>query len=106
MGGAGAVWRHGSGWPRAIGVAVLAAALFAEGFVFGAPRLVHLDQLGTIRARSLFAARDARRLVLPWFLLRRGERFRGYAATAGLGGRRRAGDRAGDAVLRSLADRF
>ena len=39
MGGAGAVWRYGHGWPRAIGVALLAAALIAEGVVFGGPRL-------------------------------------------------------------------
>ncbi len=31
MGGAGAIWRHGHGWPRAIGVAVLAAALVGGG---------------------------------------------------------------------------
>ena len=31
MGGAGAVWRHASGRPRAVAVAVLAAALIAEG---------------------------------------------------------------------------
>src|SRR4029077_16943450 len=31
LGGAGAVWRYGTGWPRAIGVALLAAALVGEG---------------------------------------------------------------------------
>ena len=35
---AGATWRHGHGLARSIAVAVLAAALIAEGVVFGAPR--------------------------------------------------------------------
>src|SRR4249919_1081272 len=45
VGGSGAVWRHGSGRPRATAVAVLAAALIAEGVVFGVTRLVHVDRL-------------------------------------------------------------
>ena len=31
MGFAGATWRHGHGWPRGIAVAILGAALIAEG---------------------------------------------------------------------------
>ena len=46
MGGAGAAWRHGNGWLRATGVALLAAGLLAEGIAFGLGRLVHLDKLG------------------------------------------------------------
>ena len=32
---AGGTWRHGHGWPRAISVALLAAALIGEGVYFG-----------------------------------------------------------------------
>src|SRR4029077_14506825 len=38
---AGATWRHGHGRPRSIAVAVLSAALIAEGVVFGANRWAH-----------------------------------------------------------------
>ena len=106
MGGAGAVWRHGAGWPRAIGVALLASALFAEGFVFGAPRLIHLDQLAADPGALLFAAEMILGLVLPWFLLRREERLRGYAALAGLAVVAALAIGPVTTVVRGLADRF
>ena len=81
MGGAGAVWRHGAGWPRAVGVAVLSATLVGEGLVFGAPRLIHVDQLVHDPGAFLFLAEMLIGLALPFVLLRRGERLRGYAAT-------------------------
>ena len=68
MGGAGSVWRYGQGWPRAIGVGILAAALIAEGLVFGAGRLVHVDQLGTDPGAFLLAVEivlGARTAVAP-----------------------------------------
>ena len=74
MGGAGAVWRHGAGWPRAIGVgAARVRALRRRASSFGAPRLVHLDQLAhgpgrvcSSASRSSWASR------CRWLLLRRG----------------------------------
>ena len=83
MGGAGAVWRHGTGWPRALAVALLAAALFAEGFVFGAPRLIHLDQLGNDPGALLFGAEMLLGLALPGSSCAADERLRGYAGMAG-----------------------
>ena len=85
LGGAGAVWRHGTGWPRAIGVALLSAALVGEGIVFGGPRLVHLDQVAVDPGMLLFLAEIVIGLALPFLLLRRGERMRGYLATIVLG---------------------
>ena len=81
MGGAGAVWRHGAGWPRAIGVALLASALFAEGFVFGAPRLIHVDQIHVDPGALLFGAEMILGLALPWLLL--GARARARLRGAG-----------------------
>ena len=106
MGGAGAVWRHGAGWPRAIGVAVLASALFAEGFVFGAPRLVHVDRLVYDPVAFLFAAEMILALALPWLLLRPGERARGYLATAAMAVIAALAIGPVTTILRALADRF
>lgn len=106
MGGAGAVWRHGAGWPRAIGVAVLASALFAEGFVFGGPRLIHVDELVYDPGAFLFAAEMILAAVLPWILLRPGERLRGYLATAVLAVMAALAIGPVTTIIRSLADRF
>lgn len=106
MGGAGAVWRHGAGWPRALGVAVLTSALVAEGFVFGAPRLVHVDQLAYDPGAFLFAAEMILAAVLPWILLRRGERLRGYVATAVLAVIAASAIGPVTTIIRVLADRF
>jgi hypothetical protein len=106
MGAAGAAWRHGAGWPRAISVAVFASALFAEGFVFGAPRLVHPEQIKVDPGALLFAAEMILGLLLPWFLLRRDERVRGYAALAGLAVVAALAIGPVTTLLRGLADRF
>jgi hypothetical protein len=106
MGGAGAVWRHGTGWPRAVGVALFASALFAEGFVFGGPRLLRVDQIAVDPGALLFAGEMILGLALPWVLLRRDERVRGYAALAGLAVLAALAIGPVTTVLRGLADRF
>jgi uncharacterized protein DUF6518 len=106
MGGAGSVWRYGHGWPRAIGVATLAAALIGEGLVFGAGRFARVDHLGTDPGAFLFAAEVALGLVLPWLLLRRGERLRGYVATVGLAAIAVVAIGPITTLVRALADRF
>lgn len=106
MGGAGSVWRYGQGWPRAIGVGILAAALIGEGFVFGAGRLIHVDQLSTDPGAILLAVEIVLGLALPWLLLRRGERLRGYVATAVLTVVAAAAIGPVTALIRALADRF
>jgi len=106
LGGAGALWRYGTGWPRAIGVAILAAALIGEGLVFGGPRLIHVDQLGTDPGALLFAAEAILGAALPALLLRRGERLRGYLATAGLAVAAALAITPVTTLIRELADRF
>jgi hypothetical protein len=106
LGGSGAVWRHGTGWPRAIGVAVLAAALVGEGVVFGGSRLVHVDQLGTDPGAFLFLAEILIGLLLPLVLLRGQERLRGYAATIALAVIAGAAIGPITALIRGIADRF
>ena len=105
MGGAGATWRHGHGWPRAFAVAVLSAALLAEGVMFGLGRLVHVDQLLDRPRRPAVRHRDplgppCRRCSCPR-----------ASACAGISRRsrsawRRDRDRSGHAALRGIADRF
>jgi hypothetical protein len=106
MGGAGSVWRYGHGWPRAIGVAILAAALIGEGLVFGAGRFAPVAQLGTDPGTLLFAAEVALGLVLPWLLLRPDERLRGYLATVGLAAVAVVAIGPITNLVRALADRF
>jgi hypothetical protein len=106
MGGAGSVWRYGSGWPRAIGVGILAAALIGEGLVFGGSRLLHVDQLGTDPGAILFAVEIALGLILPWLLLRQGERLRGYVATLVMAVIAVMAIGPVTALVRGLADRF
>lgn len=105
MGGAGAVWRYGTGWPRVIGVALLAAALIGEGIAFGGDRLSRLDPVGDPGA-FLFAMEIVIGLMLPFLLLRAGERVRGYVATIVL--TVIAGIAIGPvtALIRGLADTF
>jgi len=81
---AGATWRWGRGWPRAIAVGLLAAALIGEGASFGAGRLAHLDQAIQDPGAVVLAAEIVLGAVLPWVLLPRGERLRGYLATIAL----------------------
>jgi hypothetical protein len=106
LGGAGAVWRHASGRPRAVAVAVLAAALIAEGVVFGVTRLVHIDQLGNDPGALLYAAEIAIGAALPAILLRSGERASGYAVTAGFAILAAVAIGPVTSILRNLADRF
>jgi len=103
---AGATWRHGHGWPRAIAVAVLAASLIAEGLVFGAGRWQHIDQLMYDPGALILAAEASLGLLLPAVLLRRGERLRGYLATAALAVLAALAIGPVTAALRTLADRF
>ncbi len=106
MGAAGATWRHGRGWPRAIAVALLASALLAEGVAFGGSRWVAwvgpADDPGAI----LFAAEAAVGIVLPALLLDRGERLRGYLALAALAALGLVAIGPVIDLVRGLADRF
>jgi hypothetical protein len=83
MGGAGAVWRYGTGWPRALGVAVLAAALIGEAVVFGGTRVARLEPVAD-PGSLLYLVEFVVGLALPFLLLRADERLRGYVATVGL----------------------
>ena len=95
MGGAGAVWRHGDGWPRAIGVALLAAALFAEGVRRSGRRGWSTSTSSATDPGALLFARRDRCSASPCraMLLRRGERLRGYVAMGALAVVAGAGDR-------------
>ena len=106
LGGSGAVWRHGTGWPRAIGVAVLAAALVGEGVVFGGSRLVRVDQLGNDPGAVLFLVEIVIGLLLPLVLLHGQERVRGYVATIALAVIAGAAIGPVTAIIRGIADRF
>jgi hypothetical protein len=106
MGAAGAIWRHGRGWPRAIAVALLAATLIAEGIAFGGGRFADLDRLTADPGALLFGAEVVLGALLPWLLLASGERLKGYAATVVLAvvGGLAIGPVTG--FIRGLADRF
>ena len=106
FGVAGSAWRHGSGWPRAIGVAALSAALIAEGLVFGAQRLVHIGELAYDPGAIILAVEIGVGLALPWLLLRRGERRAGYAAVLVLAVVAAVAIGPLTSMLRGLADRF
>jgi hypothetical protein len=106
FGVAGSAWRHGHGWGRAIGVAALSAALIAEGFVFGAQRLVHIGQLPSDPGAVVLAVEAAIGVALPWLLLRRVERRAGYAAVLVLAVVAAVSIGPLTSMLRGLADRF
>ena len=74
FGAAGGAWRHWQGTGRALAVAVLAASLIAEGIVFGRLRF---GDIGV----TLLLIEVGIGLVVPFALLRRGERLIGYVAT-------------------------
>jgi len=103
---AGATWRRGRGWPRALAVALLAAALIGEGASFGAGRLAHLDQAIQDPGAVVLAAEVLLGAVLPWVLLPRGERFRGYLATIALAVVAVTAIGPVVAFIRGVADRF
>lgn len=106
MGLAGAVWRRSQGWWRAAAVGLLAGGLAAEGLVFGVPRLVHLDQLATDPGAFLLAFEIVLGALLPFVLLRRGERVRGYVAAIALTAAAAVAIGPAIALLRTLADTF
>jgi hypothetical protein len=58
--------------------------LIGEGASFGAGRLAHLDQAIQDPGAVVLAAEIVLGAVLPWVLLPRGERLRGYLATIAL----------------------
>jgi hypothetical protein len=106
MGLAGGTWRHATGWPRALAVSVLAAALIAEGVMFGAGRLARVDELGTDPGALLLGLEIVLGAVLPLVLLPRSERLRGYLATAGLAVAGALAIGPVSTLIRAVADRF
>ena len=106
LGMAGATWRHATGWPRAIGVAILAAGLIAEGVMFGAGRLARLDQLSVDPGALLLGAEIVIGASLPWLLLPPAERLRGYVATGGLAVAGALAIGPLSSLIRAVADRF
>ena len=106
LGAAGATWRHGRGWPRAISVALLAAVLVAEGMAFGGARLLPWDHVADDPGAILLAVEALIGLILPAILLRRGERLRGYASLAALAAGALLAITPVVGLVRALADRF
>jgi len=106
LGAAGAVWRHRAGLVRGIAVACLAAPLIAEGVVFGGPRFLQGRALTTDPTPILLAVEILVGILGPFVLLRRGERWAGYAATvvASVASALAIGPVIG--VIRSIANRF
>ncbi len=88
LGLAGSAWRHRTGWPRSLGIAVPAGLLIAEGLVLGAQ--VPNDP----PARALLAVEALVGLLLPAFLVSgarwRAHRLRGDRRRGGRGDRRAA----------------
>jgi hypothetical protein len=97
-GAAGGAWRHWSGWPRLIAVAVLSAALMAEGIVFGLR--VGDASLVLLTAEAVIGA------LLPLLLLRPGERVGGYLATLVLAVAGGLAIGPFTTLIRGIADRF
>jgi hypothetical protein len=109
LGLAGAVWRHGHGWPRAAAVALLAAALIAEGVAFGATSWASFAANGGLAddpGALILAAEALVGLALPAVLLSAGERIRGYVVTGGLAVAAAVAIGPATTVIRALADRF
>ena len=105
LGAAGGAWRHSTGWPRALGVGLLAAALIGEGIVFAGGRLARFDPV--VDPGSLILAVEiVIGSVLPFVLLRPGERARGYLATVGLAAIAAAAIGPVTTVVRGIADTF
>ena len=106
MGAAGAIWRGGRGWPRAISIALLAAVLVAEGVAFGGPSLLAWDRLARDPGVLLLAVEASIGLMLPALCLARRERPKGYVSLAAIAtaGVIAIGPVVG--LVRGLADRF
>ena len=101
LGLAGSAWRHRTGWPRSLGIAVPAGLLIAEGLVLGAQ--VPNDP----PARALLAVEALVGLLLPAFLVS-GARWRviAYAGTAAVAGAAIVGMLIVLPALRTAADTF
>ncbi|HEU0244551.1 MAG TPA: DUF6518 family protein [Candidatus Limnocylindrales bacterium] len=101
LGLAGSAWRHRTGWPRSLGVAVPSGLLIAEGLLLGAQ--VPNDP----PARTLLAIEAIVGLALP-VLLVRGARWRAiaYAGTVVVAGAAIAGLLTVLPALRAAADTF
>jgi hypothetical protein len=106
LGAAGATWRHGRGWPRAISASLLAAAFVAEGIAFGSARLLPWDDLAGDPGAVLLAVEALVGLALPAILLGRGERLRGYASLAAISAVALVAIRPVVELVRALADQF
>jgi hypothetical protein len=106
LGAAGATWRHGRGWPRAISASLLAAAFVAEGIAFGSARLLPWDDLAGDPGAVFLVVEALVGLVLPAILLRRGERLRGYASLGALAAGALLAITPVVGLVRALADRF
>lgn len=102
----GGTWRHAMVGPRAISVALLAAAWIGEGVYFGAGRHARLDALITDPGALVLAAEVALGVALPWLLLGRGDRLRGYIATFALAAVAVAAIGPVVTFSRGIADRF
>ena len=105
MGLAGGVWRHGTGPVRSVAVATLAAGLLAESVVTGWGRFLSLDRPISPEVLGL-AVELAIGLLLPYLLLRRGERLAAYMALVPLGLAGLVVMDPGITALRSIADTF
>jgi hypothetical protein len=106
MGGAGATWRYGHGWLRASAVALLAGTLIAEGIAFGGGRISAVQDPLVHPEAFVLVVEVALGVVLPWLLLARSERAKGYLATVALAiiGARAIGPVT--EIIRDVADRF
>lgn len=106
LGLAGGVWSHGAGVARAVAVAAFAAALVAEGVVFGGPRL--LDGSDVLRDPRAFVLllEVVLGVALPWAILRPSERRPSYLALVLLAGVASVAIDPLIAMLRAIADRF
>ncbi|HSW43347.1 MAG TPA: DUF6518 family protein [Patescibacteria group bacterium] len=105
MGAAGATWRHGRGWPRAVSVSLLAAALVAESVGLGAPYLL-AKGLAVDPSTIFIAAMALLGLLLPALLLGRGERLRGYVSLGAIAAAALLAIRPTFDLVREFADRF
>lgn len=106
LGAAGATWRHSHGWPRALGVAALAAPLIAEAVVYGSPRLAAWVGIDVDPGVVVLVIEAVIGLALPAVLLARGERLPGYVFTTGLAVAGAVAIGPVTDFLRGLADRF
>ena len=99
FGAAGGAWRHWQGTGRALAVAVLAASLIAEGIVFGQLRV---GDIGV----TLLLVEVGIGVVVPFALLRPGERLIGYLATGLLALAIGVAIQPIFVLVRAVADRF